>query len=82
MPEGGGGVAYHSYVQGPIIPEAPQPSLAGADQGGGHGGPMPPPPFGTERALNAEVYRALSACSYSDTAHISIHESLLHVLQT
>ena len=23
------------------------------------------------QALNAEVYRALSACSYSDTAHIS-----------
>ena len=38
------------------------------------GGPCPPPPpfFGTEQALNAEVYRALSACSYSDTAHISI----------
>ena len=45
--------------------------IAGADPGGGHGGPMPPP-FGTEQALNAEVYRALSACSYSDTAHISV----------
>ena len=45
--------------------------IPGADPGGGHGGPMPPP-FGTEQALNAEVYRALSACSYSDTAHISI----------
>ena len=44
---------------------------AGADPGGGHGGPMPPP-FGTEQALNAEVYRALSACSYYDTAHISL----------
>ena len=32
----------------------------------------PPPPFRTEQALNAEVYRALRACSYSDTAHISI----------
>ena len=44
--------------------------ISGADPGGGHGGPMPPP-FGTEQALNAEVYRALSARSYSDTAHIS-----------
>ena len=39
---------------------------------GGHGGPMSPHSFGTEQALNAEVYRALSARSYSDTAHISI----------
>ena len=52
--------------------------MAGADPGGGgvHGGPMPPhPPFGTEQVLNAEVYRALCARSYSDTvdtAHISI----------
>ena len=41
----------------------------GADLGGGHGEPMPPP-FGTEQAQNAEVYRALSAHSYSDAAHI------------
>ena len=41
-------------------------------RGEGHGGAHAPPPFGTEQALNAEVYRALSACSYSDTAHISI----------
>ena len=47
---------------------------AGCNQGriqGGHGGPMPPP-FGTEQALNTEVYHALSGRSYSDTAHISI----------
>ena len=44
---------------------------SGADPGGGGmGGPCPP--FGLEQALNAEVYRALSACSYSYTAHISI----------
>ena len=30
-----------------------------------------PPPFWTKQALNAEVYCALSARSYSDTAHIS-----------
>ena len=46
---------------------------SGADQGGGGGAwGAHAPPFGTEQALNAEVYRALSACSYSDTAHISI----------
>ena len=28
------------------------------------------PPFGTEQALNTEVYRMLSARSYSDAAHI------------
>ena len=40
----------------------------GADPGGGgHEGPMPPP-SGLSRALNAEVYRTLSAHSYSDTA--------------
>ena len=30
------------------------------------------PPFGTEQVQNAEVYRALSARSYSDAAHISL----------
>ena len=35
------------------------------------GGPGPPP-FGTEQAQNAEVYRALSARGYSDTAHFSL----------
>ena len=46
-------------------------SRSGADPGGGAWGAHAPP-FGTEQALNAEVYCALSACSYSDTAHISI----------
>ena len=45
----------------------PPSSIAGADPGGAHA-----PPFGTEQALNEEVYRALSARSYSDTAHISV----------
>ena len=44
--------------------------ITGAGQGGE--GAMPPPPFGTEQALNAEVYRMLSARSYSDAVHISI----------
>ena len=44
----------------------------GVDWGGGHGGPMPPPPFGIEQALIAEVYCTLSAYSYSDAVHISI----------
>ena len=42
-------------------------------QGRGGMGPIPPPPFVTERALNAEVYGALGA---------PLYESLLHVLQT
>ena len=40
--------------------------------GGGASGAHAHPPFGTEQALNAEVYRALSVRSYSDTAHISV----------
>ena len=43
----------------------------GADPGGGHGGPMPPP-FGTEPARNAEVCYALSARSYFNAVHISV----------
>ena len=46
-------------------------TVRGGSGGGGHGGPIPPP-FGTEQAQNAEVYRALSARSYSDAAHISL----------
>ena len=41
---------------------------AGADLGGG----AMPPPFRIEQVLNAEVYRAFSARSFSDIAHISI----------
>ena len=41
--------------------------------GGGAGGGGPCPPFRTEQALNAEVYRMFSTCSYSNTAHISHH---------
>ena len=45
----------------------------GADPGWGMGGPCPPPPlFRTEQAQNVEVYRTLSARSYSNAAHISI----------
>ena len=33
----------------------------------------PPPPFATEQVLNAEVYGALSARSYSDTAHMHLY---------
>ena len=57
---------------------------AGADPGGGgggggHGGSMPPP-FGTEQARNAEVYRTLIAHVATPTQRTS--ESLLHVLHT
>ena len=50
-----------------------QHSLAYRVRGGSRGGAWGAhaPPFGTEQALNVEVYRALSARSYSDTAHIS-----------
>ena len=43
----------------------------GRIQGGGMGGPCPPP-FGTEPARNAEVCYALSARSYFDAVHISV----------
>ena len=45
--------------------------LRGGSRGGGGMGAHAPP-FGTEQVLNAEVCCALSARSYSDTAHISI----------
>ena len=44
--------------------------VTGADPRRGKGGPCPP--FGTEQAQKAEVYHALSTCSYSDAAHISL----------
>ena len=47
--------------------------LRGGSRGGEGGGAWGAhaPPFGTERALNTEIYRVLSARSYFDTAHIS-----------
>ena len=41
-----------------------------------------PPSLWTEQALNAEVYRALSACIATPTQRTSLYESLLRVLQT
>ena len=55
---------------------------SGADPGGGGAWGAHAPPFGTEQALNAEVYRALSACIATPTQRTSLYESLLHVLQT
>ena len=50
--------------------QAINPRGRGGSRGGAWGAHAPP--FGTEQALNAEVYHALNARSYSDTAHISI----------
>ena len=59
-----------------VLVEADTTSTRGGSRG--RAGGAHAPPFGTELALNAGVYRTLSAHSYSDTAHIP----LLHVLQT
>ena len=55
----------------PLLPLTRDGSGGGGGGGGGSWGAHAPP-FRTEQALNAEVYRALRACSYSDTVHISI----------
>ena len=53
---------------------------SGADRGGGHGGPMPPPSELSERETRR--FTARLAHVATPMQRISLYESLLHVLQT